>query len=219
MVSIHAPWEGCDQAAVERGYSGSFVSIHAPWEGCDPVSRGGVARRDHVSIHAPWEGCDDERIVEETLRIAFQFTHPGKGATLVCWICSVMVLFQFTHPGKGATYSPRRRSRTTKFQFTHPGKGATFSTLFKFQRLMPFQFTHPGKGATARRWLSNCGYPVSIHAPWEGCDLSLLALSSVTKCFNSRTLGRVRPCPALEYGCFCQFQFTHPGKGATVTSQ
>ena len=79
VVSIHAPWEGCDlQALSPRSFSVLFqfthpgkgatdadmyyviddaVSIHAPWEGCDEK---GVIILIHpnVSIHAPWEGCD-----------------------------------------------------------------------------------------------------------------------------------------------------------------
>ena len=101
-----------------------------------------------------------------------------------------------------------------KFQFTHPGKGATY--LVRYLTTFPwFQFTHPGKGATS---------PRSPRSPW-------------TPCFNSRTLGRVRPKRARHRGqaaCFNSrtlgrvrlgrysklsddrmFQFTHPGKGAT----
>ena len=36
---------------------------------------------------------------------------------------------------------------------------------------------------------------VSIHAPWEGCDVTISALVKVKRCFNSRTLGRVRRVP------------------------
>ena len=35
-----------------------------------------------VSIHAPWEGCDGGGEVLYLLKVGFQFTHPGKGATL-----------------------------------------------------------------------------------------------------------------------------------------
>ena len=80
---------------------------------------------------------------------------------------------------------------------------------------------------------------VSIHAPWEGCDgWTVLALRP-HRCFNSRTLGRVRHKTACDelHGEFSfnsrtlgrvrlssnlrriaspVFQFTHPGKGATV---
>ena len=35
VVSIHAPWEGCDAHYGVDVPSGRGVSIHAPWEGCD----------------------------------------------------------------------------------------------------------------------------------------------------------------------------------------
>ena len=101
------------------------VSIHAPWEGCD----GGRRQRLHqlqVSIHAPWGGCDANDIRHCLSILGFQFTHPGKGATdnrtrtvrgyrrfnsrtlgrvRHIWLMSLLRLsmFQFTHPGKGAT--------------------------------------------------------------------------------------------------------------------
>ena len=101
-----------------------------------------------VSIHAPWEGCDliDTQITKEYFE--FQFTHPGKGATLLNPIqISISDKFQFTHPGKGATKHIRTRNGAAQFQFTHPGKGATTKYLN----------TQSDK-------------TVSIHAPWEGCD-------------------------------------------------
>ena len=80
LVSIHAPWEGCDRVEVlhltdkeefqftHPGKGATLllhllrqlwaVSIHAPWEGCDALTMGGAVRVVLVSIHAPWEGCD-----------------------------------------------------------------------------------------------------------------------------------------------------------------
>ena len=56
---------------------------------------------------------------------------------------------------------------------------------------------------------------VSIHAPREGCDSSFNMPDNVRSGFNSRTPGGVR----LHRG-YClfpssEFQFTHPGRGAT----
>ena len=172
--------------------------------------------------------------------------------------------FQFTHPGKGATSSRtgKRRGQLT-FQFTHPGKGATprvgQSTLdlvgFNSRTLgrvrpgsrlwlrstLRFQFTHPGKGATSADELDALAYDVSIHAPWEGCDIQgrLLHASCLMfqfthpgkgattlrrfedlqiAGFNSRTLGRVRLRVGGSHRRYDKFQFTHPGKGATWKS-
>ena len=102
----------------------------------------------------------------------FQFTHPGKGATvglshtqrykkvsihapwegcdqiLVAILCRG-VKFQFTHPGKGATAEGTQNIiRLQAFQFTHPGKGATVVHEMMMRGYNVFQFTHPGKGAT-----------------------------------------------------------------------
>ena len=59
-----------------------------------------------------------------------------------------MIGFQFTHPGKGATEMPNADIEAVVFQFTHPGKGATLAAVSKI-------------GMQA----------VSIHTPWEGCDV------------------------------------------------
>ena len=37
-----------------------------------------------VSIHAPWEGCDSNLGFNTEGGELFQFTHPGKGATVWC---------------------------------------------------------------------------------------------------------------------------------------
>ena len=79
-VSIHAPWEGCDVVEGDR-LPALSVSIHAPWEGCDSILL--VKRSDEgVSIHAPWEGCDWGGPALCKWTFEFQFTHPGKGATI-----------------------------------------------------------------------------------------------------------------------------------------
>ena len=81
-----------------------------------------------------------------------------------------------------------------------------------------FQFTHPGKGATEALFPPMTIGMVSIHAPWEGCDSSPIATTRLLVCFNSRTLGRVRPKRTERIIVVFPFQFTHPGKGATLIS-
>ena len=102
------------------------------------------------------------------------------------------------------------------FQFTHPGKGATLGEMPKQEAMTTFQFTHPGKGATRRVKLLRRRLKVSIHAPWEGCDIALRPSTTQYPvsihapwegCDNSSCNSRL----SLH-----QFQFTHPGKGATV---
>ena len=102
-----------------------------------------------------------------------------------------------------------------EFQFTDPGKGATRSAPYQILLSVRFQFTHPGKGATNTNLRLLLISNVSIHAPWEGCDLLLISSTTVVQGFNSRTLGRVRRHRFLSTTQIYAFQFTHPGKGAT----
>ena len=168
MFQFTHPGKGATPA-VKAKPPHSEVSIHAPWEGCDisPAS---------ISLHSR---CFNSRTLGR-VRLAitlfvdyvdmFQFTHPGKGATLSPSPCSLRLTFQFTHPGKGATRSVCSLIPREAFQFTHPGKGATFTDRFGVNRWNLFQFTHPGKGATSIGNNVKSLLPVSIHAPWEGCD-------------------------------------------------
>ena len=93
---------------------------------------------------------------------------------------------------KGDTKPPATRS----FQFTHPGRGATTAGRRSY--------------ATARRFNSRTpgGVRPSIDASPR---------SSVRR-FNSRTPGGVRPLLGGVLGYLGQFQFTHPGRGATSSS-
>ena len=82
-----------------------------------------------------------------------------------------------------------------------------------------FQFTHPGRGATWVDLFIARVTLVSIHAPREGCDLmrvSKISISSIR--FNSRTPGGVRHLYEQLRSTEREFQFTHPGRGATSAS-
>ena len=81
------------------------------------------------------------------------------------------VLFQFTHPGKGATQIRNLTYPGDAFQFTHPGKGATGKLQSLGADDAGFNSRTLGRvrQLVARRCV--CLYIVSIHAPWEGCDI------------------------------------------------
>ena len=176
----------------------------------------GELRHYSVSIHAPWEGCDHvlqlQRVQQE-----FQFTHPGKGATTAnAWrkyLADVSIHAPWEgcdrRRAEGGRYPRRFNSRT--LGRVRPGR------IERRGWIGLFQFTHPGKGATTRSIAKENRLTVSIHAPWEGCDGSSATYSIVTSSFNSRTLGRVRPNKTNQQIAQKQFQFTHPGKGATST--
>ena len=81
-----------------------------------------VTLRDKVSIHAPREGCDLSRSRISLSLLRFQFTHPGRGATVVnvavCNSCDVSIhapregcdVFHFStlsHPKDVSIHAPR----------------------------------------------------------------------------------------------------------------
>ena len=128
---------------------------------------------------------------------AFQFTHPGKGATSIS-LSQVLFNLSFNSRtlGRVRLTSTAIVTATLEFQFTHPGKGATQT------HPSPYQFNEvsihaPWEGCDSLSYPPARSPRVSIHAPWEGCD----------PLFRSR-LARSSP-----------FQFTHPGKGATQISE
>ena len=128
--------------------------------------------------------------------MSFQFTHPGKGATLPpSALASVCTSFNSRTLGRVRradylTYAP------VKVVSIHaPWEGCDYDALRIDFQIDVFQFTHPGKGATA---------------------LSLLRVCCIC-CFNSRTPGGVRHIHRLEFVTHKRFQFTHPGRGATKT--
>ena len=125
MFQFTHPGRGATELSVHL-VSVDLVSIHAPREGCDSIGERG-ATSPIVSIHAPREGCDEiDGVTYDTVEV-FQFTHPGRGATLQEMLTLLDMTFQFTHPGRGATYvSLIRQHKARRFQFTHPGRGATY---------------------------------------------------------------------------------------------
>ena len=172
MFQFTHPGKGATNSTVADRYNDFVVSIHAPWEGCDsprpptprarrsfnsrtlgrvrraatinylnelrfnsrtlgrvrPSTSSVLAMIRKVSIHAPWEGCDVHCTASPQGWGVFQFTHPGKGATckIGSHLYNAATPFQFTHPGKGATkQGTNQQDDEQEFQFTHPGKGAT----------------------------------------------------------------------------------------------
>ena len=123
----------------------------------------------------------------------FQFTHPGRGATVLYPVGGVLYGVSIHAPREGCDLSYLNTNASAQeFQFTHPGRGATAISAFCHYGRM-FQFTHPGRGATKKVADKTKKKVVSIHAPREGCDsLSCLSPLLLTTSFNSRTPGGVR---------------------------
>ena len=83
--------------------------------------------------------------------------------------------FQFTHPGRGATLTLKYSLPDHVVSIHAPREGCDSDAPEKVYLSGAFQFTHPGRGATdtGDRW--RYWRVVSIHAPREGCDLTIEA--------------------------------------------
>ena len=146
----------------------------------------------------------------------FQFTHPGKGATVAYRPC--------LQPSR--SFNSRTLGRVQLRQQRHQPKDPSFNsrTLGRVQQclssgfwqMIGFQFTHPGKGATV---LACCcgrgdlGFNSRTLGRVQRGSGSSTARAMLR--FNSRTLGRVQRNLEKGYLAYLGFQFTHPGKGAT----
>ena len=174
-VSIHAPWEGCD-CAKERA---SHHSI-----GFNSRTLGRVRLRvvEHelaevsVSIHAPWEGCDKIGQKIETTKSSFNSRTLGRVRLLKALDTGDITSFNSRTLGRVRLKKMVRNGLYTGFNSRTLGRVRLWRSR-AVDALYRFQFTHPGKGATSTAQERGHLQDVSIHAPWEGCDIKLLAMS------------------------------------------
>ena len=134
-------------------------------------------------------------------------------------IPSTLLKFQFTHPGRGATAN-RGLWRLPRRSFNSRTPGGVRLDLHSIGgRVGEVSIHAPREGCDARaRSLDELKLLVSIHAPREGCDQTKKDKSSEIECFNSRTPGGVRRRSETQFWTEMEFQFTHPGRGATSGS-
>ena len=191
-ISIHAPRAGCDSGH-DAAHHPATISIHAPRAGCD-VGGGALFRRG----------------------IAFQSTHPVRGATgQTADSLSRSGDFNPRTPCGVRRWRPPWSWFGTYFNPRTPC-GVRHTRPYYFGGVSLFQSTHPVRGATTADWRGGenswhfnprtpCGVRrgchgctslcrgISIHAPRAGCD---------------RKGG-----PLVHHGH--EFQSTHPVRGAT----
>ena len=149
--------------------------------------------------------------------VQFQFTHPGRGATLMCPLLLQRGQFQFTHPGRGATCCRCFGSCFCScFNSRTPG-GVRLFAIYLFIIYLSFQFTHPGRGATESGWTHRLVLPCFNSRTPGGVRLPRGTVAPRSRAgFNSRTPGGVRHGKVVYDYTIDEFQFTHPGRGATV---
>ena len=179
----------------------SLVRLSASM-GFNSRTPGGVRLLSKPFICAPW---------------LFQFTHPGRGATAIiegCHSCHVVSIhapregcdLMFSHVG----------STNRRFNSRTPGGVRPTTQVVGIWDLIRFNSRTPGGVRPNMRRTSERICTVSIHAPREGCDSPKPLPSPRLQSFNSRTPGGVRLIAKVRRESRATFQFTHPGRGATV---
>ena len=126
-------------------------------------------------------------------------------------------MFQFTHPGRGATLVMQDAVfRQCRFNSRTPG--GVRPQLALLERLSQLSFNSRTPGGVRRRppWYYIRKPIVSIHAPREGCDEIAALPSKSSRLFQFTHPGRgatglLGRAPKGNP----PFQFTHPGRGAT----
>ena len=218
-------YEGCFNSRTPGGVrrSGSVlstdsvtVSIHAPREGCDVAEKNGFT--EGISFNSRTPGgvrpSSAEGLIPDS---EFQFTHPGRGATTYTNRKNVTFCeFQFTHPGRGATKPNNHREQLHHVSIHAPREGCDRRGRDLRRPLYSFNSRTPGGVRLPSHYTQLITAAVSIHAPREGCDRQACAEKALRESFNSRTPGGVRQARNKKSLYFFGFQFTHPGRGATL---
>ena len=167
-ISIHAPLAGCDPCTWWQAARTTYFNPRTP---CGVRPECALIENLYlgISIHAPLAGCD------YTSPLACR-SHPHFNPRTPCGVRPAdvtardeQIAFQSTHPLRGATWRLRTWQRLQKFQSTHPLRGATSAAAASPLRAR-FQSTHPLRGATRYRQVFRQHEQISIHAPLAGCD-------------------------------------------------
>ena len=136
----------------------------------------------------------NQRLTTNTDEICFNSRTPGGVRRNRLEQLPDFVKFQFTHPGRGATCRSDLRVACVRVSIHAPREGCDVCRPPP-EPLVPVSIHAPREGCDLRWALLQQVVQVSIHAPREGCDATAgaTALSTV------------------------EFQFTHPGRGATTS--
>ena len=137
-----------------------------------------------ISIHAPREGSDADRKICSVRNDNFNPRSPRGERPFFIYLSFGFLPFQSTLPARGATRAATITSPQPPFQSTLPARGATLENYIT-QAIQLFQSTLPARGATTlQKFPVHCSL-ISIHAPREGSDLSILRGSMVNVTFQS----------------------------------
>ena len=169
--------------------------------------------------------------------VAFQSTHPLRGATSSDVLSDSRLPFQSTHPLRGATSPTPSKTSTKSISIHAPLAGCDllgfvlFPGRADFNPRTPcgvrhgvepsavtynqFQSTHPLRGATAGDLGPVLAQNISIHAPLAGCDCHVVGFVRAGGISIHAPLAGCDASTLLLVLMPARFQSTHPLRGAT----
>ena len=95
--------------------------------------------------------------------------------------------FQSTHPVRGATHQHADARKLDIISIHAPREGCDWVISLMTGMSIRFQSTHPVRGATETVPRTHDIGHISIHAPREGCDTGVLLGCKKHRDFNPRT--------------------------------
>ena len=146
-----------------------------------------------VSIHAPWEGCDRHEDANAHHQLCFNSRTLGRVRLSTSIFRTCLGSFNSRTLGRVRLSVTGGITKHNSFNSRTLGRVRLILTL----ELSGGEF-------------------VSIHAPWEGCDVSKQVVTEMTR------VSIHAPWEGCDFTCMAtltdtlRFQFTHPGKGATA---
>ena len=145
-----------------------------------------------ISIHTAREGCDEQGLQQKMKVLAFQPTHPVRGATFCTKAQNskepISIHAPLTGCDRGLSYS----SEVTLISIHAPLTGCDTSNSTSSTESTAFQSTHPVRGATPLTDVIFSISGISIHAPLTGCDNDNRIMMCRCDHFNPRTPHGVR---------------------------
>ena len=119
--------------------------------------------------------------------------------------------FQFTHPGRGATTTQEVRPTPLRVSIHAPREGCDRRTLLNAGLPPSFNSRTPGGVRLSDAGGGEASDGVSIHAPREGCDTCRAFQPFCLSSFNSRTPGGVRQSFSAIFVPLVSFNSRTPG--------
>ena len=169
-----------------------------------------------ISIHAPREGGDFLGYQRGELVSAFQSTPPARGATSSYWSMSPLIVISIHAPREGGDSRAAGTGCGSPYFNPRPPRGGRHFSLCAEIKSVTFQSTPPARGATAYHAFLHWMHTISIHAPREGGDASMvLRLPTISISIHAPREGGDVIVDRWEKFTG-KFQSTPPARGATT---